>query len=115
MTRAEWVAQLTARAADAEQLGTLAPLATVLRAVLQEIEQVDGWPVTPPAPDTLVTLEEAARRLAVTSRWLREQRPPYVVMLGDKTLRVSERKLARWLAHQGSPDVDHLTTRGSRS
>ena len=100
MTREEWAAELAERAAEADRLGALAPLATVLRSVLSELEQVDGWPATNPAADAFFTLEEAAARLAVTPRWLREQRPPYVVQLGDKTLRVSERKLARWLACQ---------------
>lgn len=101
MTRDEWAARLAARAAEAERLGTLAPLAVVLRDVLAEVEAVDGWPVTAPAADRFLTLEEAAAQLRVTPRWLREERPPYVVALGDKTLRVSERKLARWLASRG--------------
>lgn len=98
MTREEWTARLEARAHEAEALGTLAPLGTVWRQVLAEVEEVDGWPATAPTADTFLTLEEAAARLAVTPRWLREQRPPYVVALGDRTLRVSTRRLARYLA-----------------
>jgi len=113
MTRDEWAARLTDRATEAERLGALVPLAAVLRDVVRELDAVDGWP-TAPVTDQLIPLEEAAARLAVTARWLRETRPPYVVTLGDKTLRVSERKLARWLARTGPP-VDNLTTgpRGS--
>lgn len=114
MTRDEWAARLAERAADAERIGALAPVAVILRDVVRELEQVDGWPATNPAADTLLTLEDAAARLAVTPRWLREHRPPYVVALGDKTLRVSERRLARWLAHQGR-GVDSLTTAGHGS
>jgi hypothetical protein len=97
VTPEELAARLAQRAEDAERIGALAPVAVILRDVVREIEQVDGWPATNPAADTLLTLEDAAARLAVTPRWLREHRPPYVVVLGDKTLRVSERKLARWL------------------
>lgn len=112
MTREEWAARLAARAADAERLGALAPVATVLRQVAAELEDVDGWPES---PDRLLTLEDAADRLAVTPRWLREHRPPYVVVLSDKTLRVSERKLGRWLAMRRVEGVDRLTTAVHRS
>ena len=101
MTIAELVARLTAQAGDAERLGRLALEAAILRDVLDDLAQLDGVP-TRPTPDTLITLEEAAARLDVTQRWLREERPPYVVIMKDgkkKTLRVSEQKLARWLAH----------------
>jgi hypothetical protein len=110
VTRAEWIARLAARAADAERLGLTAPVGAILRDVLAEAEQVDGWPSSLPAPDTLIPLEQAAPRLGVSVRWLREQRPPYVVVLGDKTLRVSEQRLARWLAHHdngGRRQLDH--------
>jgi hypothetical protein len=100
MTREELVARLQTRAADAERLGALAPVATVLRDVLIDLDQVNGWPSH--GPDRLLPLEEAAQQLAVTVRWLRETKPPYVVVLGEKTLRVSAQKLARWLAHQWS-------------
>ena len=111
MTREEWASRLSERAAEAERMGALAPLATVLRSLVAELEDVDGWPAT---PETFITLEAAAARLAVTPRWLREHRPPYVVALGDKTLRVSERKLARWLGHRGR-HVDSLTTQAHGS
>lgn len=114
MTRDEWTARLVARATEAERLGALAPVAAVLRDVLAEAQAVDGWPTTPPAPDTLVTLEEAAARLAVTPRWLREERPPYVVQLGDKTLRVSEQKLARWLTHHQNGGRSQLDYAGRK-
>lgn len=101
MTRGEWLAALSVRAAEAERIGALAPLATVLRDLAREAETVDGWPAAKPIPDTLIPLEEAAQRLRVTPRWLRDQHPDYVVTLGDKTLRVSEKRLAAFLEAPG--------------
>jgi len=101
MTREEWAAQLAARAADAERFGASAPLAVTLRAVLAELDAVDGMPVTPPVPDRLLTLDEAAERLRVPKRWLTEHRRelPFVKKLVQGgTVRVSERELARWMA-----------------
>ena len=39
----------------------------------------------------------AADRLDVTVRWLRENRPSYVVELSPKMLKVSEKRLTQWL------------------
>lgn len=103
MTRAELVASLQARAAEAERIGALAPVAAVLRDLLATVEQVDGWPTS--GPDRLLSLEDAAQQLKVSVRWLREARPPYVVQLGDKTFRVSAQKLSRWLEHVGDGRV----------
>lgn len=100
MTRDEFVRHLETRANDADRLGTLAAVAAVLRDVRALLEDVDGWPATNPADDHLITLADAAGRLGVTTRWLREHRPPYLVELGDRTFRVSERKLGRWLTRE---------------
>ena len=96
MTRAELLARLAQRAEDAERVGATAPVAAVLRAVLAELEAVDGVPTTS-APDRLISLEEAAEQLGVSARWLREHRPPYVVALSRKVLKVSTAKLAAHL------------------
>ena len=101
MTRDEWTARLAVRAAEAERLGTLAPVASVLRDVLTEVEQVDGWPATKPAPDEMLTLDEAAARLKVAKRWLTEHRhelPFLKQYVPGGTVRVSGKALARWLA-----------------
>lgn len=103
MTKDELLATLATRAADAERLGALAPVAAVLRDIAREVEAVNGWPAHRPVSDQLITLEAAAERLSVTPRWLRETRPGFVVVLGDKTLRVSEAKLARFLEGQVGP------------
>ena len=49
------------------------------------------------APDKLISLEDAAGRLDVSARWLRENRPPYVIELSPKMLKVSEQRLITWL------------------
>ena len=100
MTRDEFVAQLAARAADAEKFAAQAPLAVTLRAVLAELEAVDGIPATKPAPDRLLTLDEAAERLNVEKRFFTEHRDlPFLKRLvPGGSVRVSERALERWLA-----------------
>ena len=94
MTKDELTASLAQRAAYHESIED-PRVAGALRLVLAELERVDG--LADVAPDHLISLEEAAKRLDVTVRWLRENRPPYVVALSPKTLRVSEKKLAVWL------------------
>lgn len=101
MTLAELTDRLVERAAEAERIGATAPVAAVLRDVVRQLSELNGSPATV-ASDKLIPLEVAAKRLSVEPRWLRENRPPYVVQLGDRTLRVSERKLERFLSHQGN-------------
>jgi hypothetical protein len=99
MTRAELVARLRQQAADAERLGATAPVATVLRAVVEDVEQVTG--LAPHAgPDRLLTLAEAADRLAVPVRWFSEggRDAPFLRRLSRRQVRVSEQALTRWLA-----------------
>jgi hypothetical protein len=74
-------ARLEQMVTQAERIGAQAPVGLVLRAVMEDLAQVNGQPAYPPAPDRLISLEEAAERLGVTVRWLRENRPPYLVEL----------------------------------
>lgn len=84
---------------------TLPDLLAKMKAIIAEIECLDGKQhgreghtvAKGEAVERLLTLKEAAALLKVTPRWLRETRPPYVVQLGDRTLRVSEQKLQRFL------------------
>lgn len=97
MTRDEWAAQLAARAADAERIGSTAPVAATLHDLLAELETVDGIA----APDQMLTLEEAADRLNVPRRWLTENRhelPFLRQYVRGGTVRVSSKALERWLA-----------------
>lgn len=98
MTLAELTDRLVERAEEAERIGSMAPIAAVLRDVVRQLGELNGAS-SAAASDHLLTLEEAAARLNVSTRWLREKKPSYVVVLGDRTLRVSERKLERALAH----------------
>jgi hypothetical protein len=51
--------------------------------------------------EQLLTLDEAAARANVTVRWLRRHRElPIFVSLSRKKLRVSEKRLTRWLERQ---------------
>lgn len=96
MTLAELRTDLAERIAYHERIGD-DRVAGALAVVLHELDGVTGAPLPPKTPDELLTLAEAARRLNVTPRWLRTARPPFVVELGPRTLRVSTRRLARWL------------------
>ncbi len=96
MTLAAYLKDLAERIAYHERIGD-ARVAGALAVVLRELDDITSIPPPPTTPDELLTLADAARRLNVTPRWLRTARPPYVVELGPRTLRVSTRRLARWL------------------
>ena len=94
MTRAEFAAKVIERADYHDAIGD-PRVAGVLRLVLADLDNVDA--LADAAPDKMLSLEAAADRLDVTVRWLRENRPPYVVELSPKILKVSEKRLAQWL------------------
>ncbi len=94
MTRDEFTARIAQRADYHESIGD-PRVAGVLRLVLADLEDLDG--LTDTQPDRLISLDEAADRMSCEVRWLRETRPPYVVAISPKQLRVSEKKLAAWL------------------
>jgi len=72
----------------------LEELATRVAAKLQ-----NGNGHHPPEADTLLTVQEAAKRLGVKIRWLYARKNlPFVVKLPtSRAVRFSERGLARWL------------------
>ena len=94
MTRDELAAKVIQRADYHEAIGD-PRVAGVLRLVLADLKDLDG--LTDTQPDRLISLDEAADRMSCEVRWLRETRPPYVVAISPKQLRVSEKKLAAWL------------------
>ena len=107
MTLAALRADLERRAilADAEQ--SQAPVANIYRLVLAELATLTGAPTSsgnghPPAPDVLLTVQEAAARLHVTPKWLyRHARAlPFARHLGPKTLRFEAAGLASWAARR---------------
>lgn len=59
--------------------------------------ETNGKP--PEAPDRMLSVAEAAERLAVSVDWLyrRSDSLPFVRKLSDRTLRFSERGIERWL------------------
>jgi excisionase family DNA binding protein len=71
------------------------------RVVLERLP-ADVSPAPPPAPaaepDRLLTVAEAAERLAVDARWIyrRKDKLPFTRKIGPGTLRFSERGLERW-------------------
>ena len=103
MTRAELVARLRQQADDAERFGATAPVATVLRDVLNSVQGLDGVPDHPPCRESLMTLDEASTYLRVTTRWLRETRPPYVIEISPKQLRVDPSRLPTGRRFAGRP------------
>jgi predicted DNA-binding transcriptional regulator AlpA len=59
----------------------------------------------PPAdvgPDRFLTVREAAARLGVKAQYMYEHQAtlPFVVRVGSRAIRVSERRLARYIAHR---------------
>ncbi len=64
-------------------------------------ERFDRRPLTEPAGDTLITVNEAARRLGTSRRWVyaRANTLPFVRRLG-RTVRVSAFDLERWMRAQ---------------
>ncbi len=94
MTRDEFAAKVIQRADYHDSIGD-PRVAGALRLVLTDLDKVDA--LADAAPDKMLSLEAAADRLDVSVRWLREIRPPYVVELSPKTLKVSEKRLTQWL------------------
>ena len=97
MTRDELLTELERQAAEAEAMQASAPVATVLRTLVPKVRELDG--VARTSQDHMITVEEAAERLAVTPRWIYDRLDslPFVHQLADHTLRVSDHGLTRWL------------------
>ena len=94
MTKDEFTASIAQRARYHESIEDVR-VAGALRLVLADLEDLDG--LADAAPDRLISLEAAAERLNVTPRWLRDNRPSYVVELSQKMLKVSQKRLTAWL------------------
>jgi predicted DNA-binding transcriptional regulator AlpA len=55
----------------------------------------------PETPDTLLTVDEAAKRLGVRARWLYGHDLPFTVRLpNSRAVRFSEVGIAKWLARK---------------
>ena len=107
MSPAELAAEWEARAVHAEGIGATAPVASLFRALAEELRTLDGGqqsspavaPVNQSADDTLLTVEQTAELLNVNKRWVYEHkdRLPVVRPAGTRTIRISKRRLERQL------------------
>ena len=99
MTLAELRERLAQRAQDAETVQATAPVANVLKWVLDEMDGLDGS--RPQRPDHMLTAIELAERLSVSPRHVYDHADqwPFTKRLG-RTLRFSERGFERWLCRQ---------------
>ena len=103
MTRDELLSRLEHQAADAEAMQASAPVATVLRTVLDEVralEETNG--AEPDRPDTMLNVKEAGRRLGMSARWVYKNANalPFARRYPSGALRFSERGLERWLSRR---------------
>lgn len=98
----ELVADLERQVLDAERHHSTAPVADVLRAVVEELQPIvhtgglDGAAAV--APDRMLTAREVAERLKMSVRWVYQHADdlPFARRIG-KALRFSERGLEAWL------------------
>ncbi len=99
MNVAELRQRLALRAQDAEAIEATAPVASVLKWVLDEMVSLNGD--RPQQPDHMLTAAELAERLSVSLRHVYDHADqyPFTKRLG-RTLRFSERGFERWLCRQ---------------
>lgn len=92
--------------ADALPSGTAVPVPREVLLALLDAQGVTPLPVPPEPPesaqDRLLTVEEAAAALSVTSDWLyrRSKSLPFARHLSRKQLRFSEQGLHKWAARR---------------
>src|SRR5437773_3359398 len=102
MTLAELRARLETRAIEADAMRATAPVGDTVRLVLAELAAVNGpsnGTGRAPARDVLLTVPDAAARLAVAPRWLYTHADdfPFTVRLPGRRLRFRAAGLAAWL------------------
>ena len=102
----EYRTRLESRIADATAMSTMAPVADVLRLIVDELAEVPavGRRGAAPQPDRLLTAKAVAERLGVQPRWVydRADELPFTRRLSGNLLRFSERALERYLAARPS-------------
>ena len=101
-TLAQLRADLESQAATAEAYNATAPVAGVLRSVVERLAGIEAGNGTPPTakPDRLMKVEEVAERLGMSRSWVYQNRRslPCYKEIKDGVVRFSERKLERFLA-----------------
>jgi predicted DNA-binding transcriptional regulator AlpA len=103
VTVAELALELERRIADAERVGATAPVASVLRTVLEDLRAVDG--ANPADPDDrLLRVGEVAAMLDVSEWWvyMHAKTLPFARKVGPRSLRFSEKGARRWLLRRAS-------------
>ena len=98
----ELVGQLERQATDAERVHSTAPVSDVLRAVLEDlrdIDDADGTETNGSEPDQLVDIRKAAEMLGVKTRYLYDNEFPFTQRIG-RHLRFSLRGLKRYMARR---------------
>jgi predicted DNA-binding transcriptional regulator AlpA len=102
VTLSELRAALERRAAEAEAVGATAPVASVYRTVVAELDTISGEPARElrvAVEDRLLNAEEASKRLGVARRWLyrHAERLPFTRRLSAGILRFSLAGINKWL------------------
>ena len=99
MTLAEFLAGLERRAAEAEAIHAMAPVADVYRTLLREFRELGELPIGSETPDRFISVAEAASRSGMSKRYiyLHKNELPFVRRIG-RAIRCSERGLERWMA-----------------
>ncbi len=106
VTLTELVTRLEQRAVDAEAIHATAPVATIFRQVLSELEALNPNVIAkPPAPsldDRWLTARDVAARLGCSPRYVYSHAEsfPFTVKLGKRAVRFSAAGLDRWLARR---------------
>ena len=102
MTLSDLRERISRRIADAEVMNTTAPVADILRLVHEELEHLSngGTPRRAQEPEKLLTAQQVAETLNVTSRWVYEHADslPFMRRIGSRYLRFSSRGLEKYLA-----------------
>jgi excisionase family DNA binding protein len=105
MTRDALIADLERRVADAERMQATAPVATVLRSVIEDLHALNGGTASDSAapngdgPARLLTVAEAAAIIRVSPKWLYRHHLPFLRRVG-RAVRVDPAALDRWLARR---------------
>jgi hypothetical protein len=98
---ADYLAQLERRAAEAEVIGSTAPLAGLFRAVLAELRPLAGGNITAVSerpPDRMLTAAQVAKILEVSVRWVYDHKQELGgKRLSRRCLRFSETTVRRYL------------------
>jgi predicted DNA-binding transcriptional regulator AlpA len=89
----------------AEALPAGFPIMLPKEIVLALLDRVGADSPAPPqstVPDRLLSAEEAAKRLGMSREWVYKnaERLPFALRIGTRTMRFSERGIARWQGRQ---------------